>query len=566
MLPWQPAMDGFNGLGTPRNIPLICTVCPESPRFSDVSHLLTHIASKGHLHHETQTKLRAHQDLVAAVTLQQYEQWYHKNGIEALLVERLKAKQVKEAMKGRIHRANVISRPTNVAPRTKKRSRRATNETSQYVTQNFTETIPIYPGLFSEENDSEIPDELQHNDDMLSLKGQIWPGMGKMDLANEDMKRTRNQRKPKSAIDKMRRTSEGIEPTQVVMTSDLQVERVKGVYDSSSPIIGQEDATPPPPKRPARARKKREPLADLSTNVPVGHPDQANSNRYTRPGQPKKQTPLPESLYTTALPLRQTIRSHGIYQDGKHSLDVYDDRNTTQPTRTASGHHGMPTFNPISQSASALATRIAPSKAAFSYSQESLSGLPDLRHYSFSSNFSHCPDTPNSLNLSAFGGASRYALTMNSHFSAYDRSQSHDTHPITPKQEDYFSLAGQTSLLNSSPNFLNLSESNPLLSQDQQYFKSYLQSPNNKSHEQANTYSSFKPINYRSEDTESTANADAQDISAEDIKVESQLCEIVHPSLQNDDDQPDLEADGTWGADALLGGLAGDLAQEDSVA
>lgn len=76
---------------------------------------------------------------------------------------------------------------------------------------------------------------------MMSLKGQIWPGMGKMDLANEDMKRTRNQRKPKSAIDRMKRTSEGIEPTQVVMTPEFEVERIKGVYDSSSPIPGQED-------------------------------------------------------------------------------------------------------------------------------------------------------------------------------------------------------------------------------------------------------------------------------------------------------------------------------------
>ncbi|KAK3185328.1 hypothetical protein K4F52_005830 [Lecanicillium sp. MT-2017a] len=62
-----------------------------------------------------------------------------------------------------------------------------------------------------------------------------------MDLANEDMKRTRNQRKPKSAIDRMKRTSEGIEPTQVVMTPEFEVERIKGVYDSSSPILGQED-------------------------------------------------------------------------------------------------------------------------------------------------------------------------------------------------------------------------------------------------------------------------------------------------------------------------------------
>lgn len=77
---------------------------------------------------------------------------------------------------------------------------------------------------------------------MMSLKGQVWPGMRKMDLANDEMKRTRNQRKPKSVIEKMRRTSEGIEPNQVVLTPDFEVERVKGVYDESdSPSPDQED-------------------------------------------------------------------------------------------------------------------------------------------------------------------------------------------------------------------------------------------------------------------------------------------------------------------------------------
>lgn len=76
---------------------------------------------------------------------------------------------------------------------------------------------------------------------MLSLKGQVWPGMGKMDLANEEMKRTRNQRKPKSVVEKMRRASEGIEPTQVVLTSQLDVERVKGVYDDESPVSDIEE-------------------------------------------------------------------------------------------------------------------------------------------------------------------------------------------------------------------------------------------------------------------------------------------------------------------------------------
>lgn len=87
-----------------KTIPLLCSVCPDTPRFSDVSHLLTHIASKGHLHHETQMKLKSHQDLTSSISLQQYEQWYRDNGIEGLLVERMKAKQVKEAARSKRNR------------------------------------------------------------------------------------------------------------------------------------------------------------------------------------------------------------------------------------------------------------------------------------------------------------------------------------------------------------------------------------------------------------------------------------------------------------------------------
>ncbi len=85
---------------------------------------------------------------------------------------------------------------------------------------------------------------------MLSLKGQVWPGMGKMDLANEEMKRTRNQRKPKSVVKKMRRASEGIEPKQVVMTPQFDIERIKDVYDDElSPESEVEDEVSTDPCR-----------------------------------------------------------------------------------------------------------------------------------------------------------------------------------------------------------------------------------------------------------------------------------------------------------------------------
>lgn len=138
---------------------------------------------------------------------------------------------------------------------------------------------------------------------MMSLKGQIWPGMGKMDLANEEMKRTRNQRKPTSVIERMRRTSEGIEPTQVVLTSDFEVDRVKGVYDDSdSPPPGQEDEVwvscsllytvadqcQLVTRKNTRAkRKKPTALAEISVNVPRGGTGRRGTAQPAKVSKPK---------------------------------------------------------------------------------------------------------------------------------------------------------------------------------------------------------------------------------------------------------------------------------------
>jgi hypothetical protein len=80
-------------------IPLLCSVCPKTPRFSDASHLLTHISSKGHLHAHQQMKIRSRSELAASASLTQYERWYKQYNIETLLAERLAAKDEKDATK-----------------------------------------------------------------------------------------------------------------------------------------------------------------------------------------------------------------------------------------------------------------------------------------------------------------------------------------------------------------------------------------------------------------------------------------------------------------------------------
>lgn len=87
--------------GSP-GIPLVCLVCTNTPRFSDLSHLLTHLSSKGHLQTHNDVRIRATQDLAAAEKVTTYDKWYKDYGIERMLAERLKAKDEK---------ARGISRP-----------------------------------------------------------------------------------------------------------------------------------------------------------------------------------------------------------------------------------------------------------------------------------------------------------------------------------------------------------------------------------------------------------------------------------------------------------------------
>jgi hypothetical protein len=206
--------------------------------------------------------------------------------------------------------------------------------------EGFPNDFPGLHGLFVAVDNDEYGDESLSGSDMLSLKGQVWPGMGKMDLANEEMKRTRNQRKPKSVVEKMRRASEGIQPTQVVMTSQFDIERIKGVYDDESPVSDVEETvsircvlnTPmrlttsqPTPRRTTRQRRKRpQPLAELSVNVPRG-----NVRRTARGGAGFQGR---QSKHTLMSGLEPVNTSFGSLKRSHDTL-CNDTRNGTSNTR-----------------------------------------------------------------------------------------------------------------------------------------------------------------------------------------------------------------------------------------
>ena len=80
------------------SFPLRCSICPKDPTFSDVSHLLTHVASKGHLSHYFRAQVRSRQDFNVHQKLQDYDIWYLENNIEDLLSQRLMQKDSKRGI------------------------------------------------------------------------------------------------------------------------------------------------------------------------------------------------------------------------------------------------------------------------------------------------------------------------------------------------------------------------------------------------------------------------------------------------------------------------------------
>jgi|SRR5277367_4274110 len=91
-------------------IPLLCDLCPKKPRFSDVSHLLTHISSKSHLSNRFKLQIRSQGEPEAKRLLADFDSWYTSNGLEDLLSERLIAKEQKKTTK----RTRLLSVPVSI--------------------------------------------------------------------------------------------------------------------------------------------------------------------------------------------------------------------------------------------------------------------------------------------------------------------------------------------------------------------------------------------------------------------------------------------------------------------
>lgn len=98
MDPAQPSVEPVaKGEDQTSSIPLICLLCPKHPKFSDISHLLTHISSKSHL--AAQFKLQHSGKAEDKHALDQYKQWSDNNGVDRLVANRIAAKELKKPAK-----------------------------------------------------------------------------------------------------------------------------------------------------------------------------------------------------------------------------------------------------------------------------------------------------------------------------------------------------------------------------------------------------------------------------------------------------------------------------------
>lgn len=81
------------------NVPLLCYICEGNPKFSDVSHLLTHCSSRAHTKRHFDMRARALTEVNAQQVLQTYDNWYEKFEIGPMINKRLREKDEKDQVK-----------------------------------------------------------------------------------------------------------------------------------------------------------------------------------------------------------------------------------------------------------------------------------------------------------------------------------------------------------------------------------------------------------------------------------------------------------------------------------
>ncbi|KAK5943061.1 hypothetical protein PMZ80_004066 [Knufia obscura] len=293
---------------------LNCTICPKKPRFSDVSHLLTHVGSKGHLAHLHRLQVKSHQELDAGHTLAIYNQWFQEHGVAGLLSERMQQKEHKQADKKAANQARLGT--ANLSGKSRGRKSTATTQRPPAISayepqppqlktspseEDFGDLdhTPVraprrsnYPVLGSSppkmlpsqsvEDEEDCPAEAdapaKASPGTPQLKGIQWPGMHLFDAAPEELKKKRNQKKDASVLRSLQRNAGRVEPTETVQSAAGIVLKRRHMDDieNDSPVEGEFVVEKPSPKRRklSAPRAKRQPKKEKveKAKKPRGRP------------------------------------------------------------------------------------------------------------------------------------------------------------------------------------------------------------------------------------------------------------------------------------------------------
>ncbi|KAJ5121388.1 uncharacterized protein N7515_009349 [Penicillium bovifimosum] len=301
---------------------LLCIICPGEPRFCDVSHLLTHAASKSHLSHLCKLQLRT-SDPNAVELLKQFHNWVDSHGLAEKLSSRLEKrlekqhKQDKQRKKSgqaststfgqTVNRALNVELEESITP--------AADSASAYLDprlvdchngeeKKYARFTPSTPGSLPTLSSHDLPMTPSHHlnrqdgtwdsreptsdpfvesdnhmqasgstginkdraEELARLKGIQWPGMDIFDSATPQMRRQRNQKKDGSVLKQMEMASLLAKPNELVYNPEGKLLRervITGNVEEYSPLKGE---TPLQKQRTTRLSSKR--LTTADPNVP----------------------------------------------------------------------------------------------------------------------------------------------------------------------------------------------------------------------------------------------------------------------------------------------------------
>ncbi|KAI0596614.1 hypothetical protein F4775DRAFT_594120 [Biscogniauxia sp. FL1348] len=289
------------------DIPLVCSICPKNSTFSDISHLLTHVSSKGHLHNYFQLSISRETDADAAFALAEFDNWFEENDINTLLRLRKTARAQRTSQPQRriqIPGATQSGRATRRGGRASRGGRgnrggRAGNDRNRYLSQDELEQVDIKDEMdieadfginggktsgswqsgfdipLDDDDDDDEDDSKYEPSDLYSpfpsedameiaadgtgslvLKGIVYPGMGGFDAAREDQRRLRNQRKDPAVLRRLKVSSELVSTSEEVLDYNLDYQRSRDVYDDPS-IDGSVDEDEDEDESELKRRKRR---------------------------------------------------------------------------------------------------------------------------------------------------------------------------------------------------------------------------------------------------------------------------------------------------------------------